>query len=50
MGKLPLCTIIVMSIKFPNSVGLCVGFDKNGDYLSSLGGLGFAYRSIYYDT
>ncbi|HSX84650.1 MAG TPA: quinone-dependent dihydroorotate dehydrogenase [Cellvibrio sp.] len=36
----------VMGLRFPNSVGLAAGLDKNGDYFNALGALGFGFVEI----
>lgn len=36
----------VMGLTFPNRVGLAAGLDKNGDYLASLGALGFGFIEL----
>lgn len=36
----------VMGITFPNRVGLAAGLDKNGEYLTALGKLGFGFIEI----
>ena len=36
----------VMGLKFPNSVGLAAGLDKNGDFFNGLGALGFGFVEI----
>lgn len=36
----------VMGLKFPNSVGLAAGLDKNGDYIEALAGVGFGFIEI----
>ena len=36
----------VMSIEFPNPVGLAAGLDKNGQYLDGLAALGFGFLEI----
>ncbi len=38
--------IKLMGISLPNRVGLAAGLDKNGDYLSELGQLGFGFIEI----
>ena len=38
--------IEVMGLRFPNSVGLAAGLDKNGDYFNALGALGFGFVEI----
>ena len=35
-----------MGLEFPNPVGLAAGFDKNGDHLETLFGLGFGFVEI----
>ncbi len=36
----------VMGIRFPNSVGLAAGLDKNAEYLDALGCLGFGFIEV----
>ena len=36
----------VMSIDFPNPVGLAAGLDKNGEYIDALAALGFGFLEI----
>jgi dihydroorotate dehydrogenase len=36
----------VMGIDFPNPVGLAAGLDKNGEYITALGALGFGFLEI----
>ncbi len=36
----------VMGIRFPNSVGLAAGLDKNADHLDALGALGFGFVEV----
>lgn len=36
----------VMGLKFPNSVGLAAGLDKNADYFNALGKLGFGFVEV----
>jgi len=36
----------VMGLKFPNSVGLAAGLDKNGAYIDALAALGFGFIEI----
>ncbi len=38
--------VSVMGIDFPNPVGLAAGLDKNADYLSGLGKLGFGFIEV----
>ena len=38
--------ITVMGLTFPNRVGLAAGLDKNGDYIDSLGHLGFGFVEV----
>ena len=38
--------VTVMGVEFPNPVGLAAGLDKNGDYIDSLGELGFGFLEI----
>lgn len=38
--------IEIMGLKLPNRVGLAAGLDKNGDYISELGQLGFGFLEI----
>ena len=38
--------VTVMGLTFPNRVGLAAGLDKNGDYLASLGALGFGFIEL----
>src|SRR5215210_1948350 len=40
------CSREVMGIRFPNSVGLAAGLDKNGEYIDALGALGFGFIEI----
>lgn len=35
-----------MDLIFPNGVGLAAGLDKNGDYIDSLGALGFGFLEV----
>ncbi len=36
----------VMGLTFPNRVGLAAGLDKNGEYISALGKLGFGFIEV----
>lgn len=36
----------VMGLQFPNPVGLAAGFDKDGDCIDGLGGLGFGFVEV----
>lgn len=36
----------LMGLRFPNSVGLAAGLDKNGDHLDGLGRLGFGFLEL----
>jgi len=36
----------VMGLQFPNNVGLAAGFDKNGEYIDALAGLGFGFIEV----
>jgi dihydroorotate dehydrogenase len=38
--------IDLMSLRFPNRVGLAAGFDKNGRYIDALGALGFGFIEV----
>lgn len=38
--------ITVMGLEFKNAVGLAAGLDKNGDYISGLGALGFGFIEV----
>ncbi|MDX1901241.1 MAG: dihydroorotate dehydrogenase (quinone) [Gammaproteobacteria bacterium] len=38
--------VTVMGIEFENPIGLAAGLDKNGDYIDSLGQLGFGFLEI----
>lgn len=40
------CPVRVMGLDFPNPVGLSAGLDKNGDYVDTLGALGFGFVEI----
>ena len=40
------CPIKAMGLEFPNPVGIAAGLDKNGDYIDSLGELGFGFVEI----
>ncbi len=46
LGKFVSQPVEVMGLKFPNPVGLAAGMDKNGDYIDSLGGLGFGFIEV----
>jgi len=45
-AKIPDNPVEVMGLRFPNSVGLAAGLDKNGDYFNALGQLGFGFVEI----
>jgi len=36
----------VMGLKFPNSIGLAAGLDKNGEYIDALAALGFGFIEV----
>ncbi len=36
----------ILGLEFPNPVGLAAGFDKNGDYIDPLLGLGFGFIEV----
>jgi len=38
--------VTLMGINFPNRVGLAAGLDKNGEYIDSLGNMGFGFIEI----
>jgi len=43
LAHFPQHPVKVLGLTFPNPVGLAAGFDKNGDYLEPLLGLGFGF-------
>jgi len=45
-ARVPASPRRVMSIDFPNPIGLAAGLDKNGDYLHALAGLGFGFLEV----
>lgn len=45
-AEVPPNPVDVMGIRFPNSVGLAAGLDKNGDYFNALGAMGFGFVEI----
>ena len=45
-GPRPDYPVRMMSLSFPNPVGLAAGFDKNGDYIDALGALGFGHIEV----
>jgi dihydroorotate dehydrogenase len=46
LPRLPSAPRTVMGIRFKNPVGLAAGFDKNGDYINGLFGLGFGFVEV----
>lgn len=46
LTQFPQRPITVFGLKFPNPIGLAAGFDKNGDYLDPLLGLGFGFIEV----
>lgn len=40
------CPVSCLDLNFPNPVGLAAGFDKNGDYLSAFGAMGFGFLEV----
>lgn len=38
--------VTVMGLSFPNRIGLAAGLDKNGEYISPLGKLGFGFLEV----
>ena len=46
LAKFPSKPSTVMGLNFLNPVGLAAGFDKNGDYIDSLFGLGFGFIEV----
>lgn len=38
--------VTVMGLEFPNPVGMAAGMDKNGDYIDSLGSVGFGFIEV----
>ncbi len=45
-GSRPERPVELMGLTFPNPVGLAAGFDKNGDFIDALGGLGFGHIEL----
>jgi dihydroorotate dehydrogenase len=45
-GKSVFAPVKVMGIKFPNSIGLAAGLDKNGDHIDSLSACGFGFIEV----
>ncbi len=43
---LPQSIVHCLGLQFSHAVGLAAGFDKNGDYLDSLGALGFSHVEL----
>jgi dihydroorotate dehydrogenase len=44
--KIPIQSVKVMGLTFPNPIGLAAGLDKNGDYIDCLAKLGFGFLEI----
>jgi len=45
-ARMPKLACHVFGLHFPNPVGLAAGFDKNGDYIDALFGLGFGFIEV----
>ena len=46
LAKFPQHPVKLFGLTFPNPVGLAAGFDKNGDYIETLQGLGFGFVEV----
>ncbi len=46
IAHFPQRPVKIFNLTFPNPVGLAAGFDKNGDYLDALLGLGFGFVEL----
>ncbi len=46
LAALPQRPVKILGLTFPNPIGLAAGFDKNGDYIKPLQGLGFGFIEV----
>ena len=46
LAHFPQQPVTLFNLTFPNPVGLAAGFDKNGDYIDALLGLGFGFVEL----
>ncbi len=46
LAEFPQRPVKLFGLTFPNPVGLAAGFDKNGDYIETLQGLGFGFVEV----